>query len=70
MDHGRVIMQGSSDDLSAYGAADFKSLLQKHIELVDDEVNDIVDMRFVSRVRSGSVISACSINSQKTVRSV
>lgn len=71
MDQGRVLMQGSYEELARNGAVDFSSLVKKSSEepdeFVEDEVNDIVDMHFVGRLRSGSIISRCSMNSEKTV---
>lgn len=71
MDQGRVLVQGNYDDLAQHGASGFSRLLQNHSKEPDElkcsENDDISDMRFVDRVRSGSVISAGSITSAKTV---
>lgn len=70
MDHGRVLTQGSYDDLVRNGAVDLitKQSSGEAGELNEDDITDLVDMRAIGRLRSASIISSTSINSQKTVR--
>lgn len=72
MDHGRLIFKGNYAEITKHGGFDMANLAKKSSEepeeLDEDCVNDIVDMRFVSRLRSGSIISTGSVYSNHTVR--
>lgn len=75
VDHGRIMAQGNFNELALSGNVDSSNLAanpnnqeQHDVDaLVVDEVTDIVDMSFVGRARSGSTLSKCSVNSEKTV---